>query len=99
MSGALFAGQETTRYMDAELEQVGTPDEMTELAGILVRECGCGCAYRDGELVSAARDCAATQALHDRRFVLGMFFGRRLRRRLEAEERTRTRLRPQSGRK
>ena len=85
--------------MDAELEQVGTPDEMTELAGILVRECGCGCAYRDSELVSAARDCAATRALHDRRFVLGMLFGRRLREQLEAEERTRARLPRRSGRK
>jgi hypothetical protein len=85
--------------MDAEVEQIGTPDEMTELVGILVRECGCGCAYRDRELVDASGDCAATRALGDRRFVLGMLFGRRLRRRLEAEERTRTRLRPQSGRK
>ncbi len=82
--------------MDGELKLVGTPDELAELVGILVRECGCGCSFRDCELVSAMPDCAAMRGLRDQRFILGMLFARRLRAQLEAEERTRTRLLPKA---
>jgi hypothetical protein len=75
--------------VERELKLLGTP-EMNELVSILVGECGCGCSLRDSELVSPTSDCAAMRGLRDRRFILGMLFARRLRRQLEAEERTRT---------
>ena len=83
--------------MERELKLLGTP-EMNELVSILVGGCGCGCSLRDSELVSPTPDCAAMRGLRDRRFILGMLFARRLRRQLEAEERTRTPLPPRSRR-
>jgi hypothetical protein len=76
--------------MDAEIELMGTPEELGELVSIVVRDCGCGCSFYDGELVSPTSDCGAMRALRDRRYVLGMLFARRLRGQLEAEEWTRT---------
>jgi hypothetical protein len=61
------------------IELSGTPDEMSELLGILVRECGCGCSYTARELANPAPGCAAVRMLRKRRFVLGMVFARRLR--------------------
>ena len=80
-------------WITRELESIGTPEEMIELTGILVRECGCGCSSRGGKLVGAMPGCFARRALDDRRFLVGVLFGRHLRRQLEAEERTHT-LRP-----
>jgi hypothetical protein len=77
------------RLLNEELELAGTPDEQDELVRLLVRDCGCGCSYEDGELVNATPGCAAVRMLRDRRFVFGALFARRLRRQLEAEEWTR----------
>jgi hypothetical protein len=71
---------------DEEVVVLGTAAEMGELVGILVRDCGCGCAYTEGELSSPSSTCGAVRALRNRRYVLGLLFARRLRRQLEAEE-------------
>ena len=68
------------------IELLSTPDEMQQLANALVRSCGCGCTYRDCELVSGDPDCAAVRGLRKRRFVLGLLFARRLRPQLLVEE-------------
>jgi hypothetical protein len=89
---------EMKSHMDGELRLLGTRDEMNEMVGVLVRDCGCGCSLRDGEFISPMLDCAAMRGLRDRRFILGMLFARRLRPQLEAEEGTRTPLPPRSRR-
>jgi hypothetical protein len=76
--------------VDEQLELLGTPGEMRELMDVLVRNCGCGCSYDGGDLVSPTAGCAALRAQRERRFILGMLFARRLRCQLETEERTRT---------
>ena len=72
--------------MEELLEVRATSTEMGELAHILVRDCGCGCSYTEGEFVSATPTCAAVRALRDRRFILGVLFARGLRHQLETEE-------------
>jgi len=56
--------------MVGESKSIGTPEEITELTDILVRECGCGCSFHGGKLVRAMPGCFATRALEDRRFLL-----------------------------
>ena len=89
-----FLPRKAMSWIKRELDSIGTPEEMIELTGILVRECGCGCSSRGGKLLAVTPGCFARRALDDRRFVLGVLFGRHLRRQLHAEERTRTQ-RPQ----
>ena len=72
--------------VEEQLELLATASEMGELANILVRDCGCGCSYTEGEFVASTPTCVAVRALRDRRFVLGVLFARGLRRQLEAEE-------------
>jgi hypothetical protein len=72
--------------MEEQLELLASASDMRELAHILVRDCGCGCSYTEGEFVSSTPDCFAVRALRDRRFILGVLFARGLRRQLEIEE-------------
>ena len=72
--------------LDEFMELLGTRDEVDQLGEVLVRGCGCGCTYRERELVSRNPDCWAVRGLRDRRFVLGLLFARRLRPQLESEE-------------
>lgn len=72
--------------VDELIEFLGTRDEMEQLATALVRTCGCGCTYGDGELIRGEPDCTAVQGLRHRRFVVGLLFARQLRPQLLAEE-------------
>ena len=60
-----------TLMVDEFMELLGTRDEVDQLGEVLVRGCGCGCTYRERELVSRNPDCWAVRGLRDRRFVLG----------------------------
>jgi hypothetical protein len=72
--------------VDEFMELVGSRADVDQLGEVLVRGCGCGCTYRERELVSRNPDCGAVRGLRDRRFVLGLLFARSLRPQLESEE-------------
>jgi hypothetical protein len=72
--------------VDEFMELVGSRADVDQLGAVLVRGCGCGCTYRERELVSRNPDCGAVRGLRDRRFVLGLLFARSLRPQLESEE-------------
>jgi hypothetical protein len=72
--------------VDEFMELVGSRADVDQLGEVLVRGCGCGCTYREGDLASRNPDCGAVCGLRDRRFVLGLLFARLLRPQLESEE-------------
>ena len=72
--------------MEQYVDLPTTRAETAELLAIVVRECGCGCTARGGQLTGFDTDCSAVRTLRDRRFVLGLLFARTLRRQLELQE-------------